>query len=1494
MTQTTPPNPVEFKGGTRRGSRLRRWAIRGVVGLAMGIGGYYLLTQSFVTRWIVTSSLSSLSGGEVTADAVAITLGGEIDLQGGMLRAPGVSGPGGTIFEVRRLRAKTDPWALLRGSVVLEDVEVESPLLRISQSVDDSTVNMARLTPRAGGGGGSAAPTRIGALPRVTVRGGVIELGEHRASGEFTSLRRVEVVGDVEREADEEGAAVLSLRQAENGVAMEGGLEVLGRVSPKALTLELGRLSLSSLPPEQVPTPLREAFRQMQLEGEATGVEFEYSFEGRGVTARIPLAGLAVTLPLEPQPGETKDERKIPLSEEDAKRRMRMEGVSGEIEITAAGLRGELAGTCEGVPYTLKVEWGGWNQGAPFDATITTTAFKLEQQPDILWFAPGVVRLRLAQFDNPTGIVDATVRIFRERPGADLVAMPLQMSGDVRIREGVAAFDRFPYQFRNIDAHITFDQTRIDFRSLTGVAPSGATISATGFIAPPNEFPEVRILVESSNMPTDEKLQVAMRAKGRFFEELFSYDALAALRSAGVLAPSAMEATAAMPHIELGGRASVTALVTRTLGEGQKWGDEITIHFPEMTLLPRAVPYPLLGKDVTIVSRDDLATIETGTFKGLTGADIAITASVDLAAISDPDTAFVPEITVRATDLPADALLIGAIRGIGGATGPQATRNVADDLQEYNLAGTMSLSARVFADARFEDSLAYEVTARPTRLSSRPLSPQGAARVVASDVSGTVTVTNEAVVADFSGTVAHPDGSGSSVVRGELTRALMDGHEPEFEAVFRSPHLDPSLVMEDLVRVPAAAAADEVASLRERYEPRGRLALDLSLSGLEPTNLSASLNSMVGLSVRIGDGRGSIDAPVGAIVFGKEDGQLRLNFQGLEGTIASEGSESGRVRLDGTVDLPGTSEAPERGDARPLAISMVGGRFDCSLLHATLRASGAERVAMILEKIDARGFFDADVVVSNDGRASGTIRPTAIGLNLAGSVLDAVRASGVISFERDQGRFQDLVLEDARGLVLRASGGWQEVAGDAAKASTDAQAAPSVTMQADLELDDSTLSPALVAALPLAAQGVLSDLTVKVDGPVSMRDGTLSLVVGPEGDVGSFQFSGRVGVSRASMIAGVEANDASGTIELGIERQSAGQSPAFELWALIDSVRVAGVSATSARVRVAGSGDGRVLVPLLSAAVHGGRVSATVTLSEPNFQARRTFEVLLQASEIRFASLLDELRETPGAAVVTAAAETGVARDPRDMRDAHDMHDMRDVRATVAAAEAAAAGEAGAGSGEAPDGSRGLLGASFGMTGVQGDALSRRGRGRLTIGGGGRILDLPLLVPLVRATNLQFPVEEQLDHATAEFFILGNVMSFDELTAMSPSVSVHGFGEATWPEMDLNLRFRTRARSQIPLISGVLDTLRNEFFSTRLRGPVRDPVVTMQSFGGTTRLFDRMLSVEESEDERRLNLMEGRGRRPASTSPLRMPGIEDDSVPDDVPIDPAQTPGGVR
>ena len=80
-----------------------------------------------------------------------------------------------------------------------------------------------------------------------------------------------------------------------------------------------------------------------------------------------------------------------------------------------------------------------------------------------------------------------------------------------------------------------------------------------------------------------------------------------------------------------------------------------------------------------------------------------------------------------------------------------------------------------------------------------------------------------------------------------------------------------------------------------------------------------------------------------------------------------------------------------------------------------------------------------------------------------------------------------------------------------------------------------------------------------------------------------------------------------------------------------------------------------------------------------------------------------------------------------------------------------------------------------------------RGRGTATVGGG-RVLNYPLLVPLIRLTNLELPIEEKLDYAYTDFFLSGRRMTLNDVSILSKSVWVFGYGVATLPEMTLDLR----------------------------------------------------------------------------------------------------------
>jgi len=140
-------------------------------------------------------------------------------------------------------------------------------------------------------------------------------------------------------------------------------------------------------------------------------------------------------------------------------------------------------------------------------------------------------------------------------------------------------------------------------------------------------------------------------------------------------------------------------------------------------------------------------------------------------------------------------------------------------------------------------------------------------------------------------------------------------------------------------------------------------------------------------------------------------------------------------------------------------------------------------------------------------------------------------------------------------------------------------------------------------------------------------------------------------------------------------------------------------------------------------------------------------------------------------------------------------------------------------------------------------------------------VNFPLLVPLVRMTNLQLPLNETVDYAEGEFYVRGAYLNFESLSVYSPSVEVVGYGTVTWPGMALDMRFRPRARSRIPLVTAVLEGIRDELMAVRAEGTLGKPVLAISALGGTSRFVGRLIGRERDEQERRLDAIEGRGRR---------------------------------
>src|ERR1051325_11173470 len=331
--------------------RKRRWVRRLLMLALLLVGGYFLVMQSAVTRWIVMGQIGRMAGGRASASSVVLSPSGRIVVRDAKLRAPGVPGEAGTIFSVKRLEAEFSWGSLFHGGLAIHRIQLDEPMARLSQSVDDGTVNLAALKPSK-----SSSPPKE--VPKVIVNGGVIELGEHvtdparvaRGVPEYVPLKRIDVGGEGLEKPDEQGAKLFSFHEVEGAKPVPGGLAVTGRISKEGIRLMLEGLSLSTWTAESMPTPTRDIFKQAAMQGEIPRATITYSYAG-GWEAKIGLKNVAVNLPVRARPDEDDDGNQLPQSEADKNRLLRMEKVSGEMVFTNKGVVGTLNGLLEELPY---------------------------------------------------------------------------------------------------------------------------------------------------------------------------------------------------------------------------------------------------------------------------------------------------------------------------------------------------------------------------------------------------------------------------------------------------------------------------------------------------------------------------------------------------------------------------------------------------------------------------------------------------------------------------------------------------------------------------------------------------------------------------------------------------------------------------------------------------------------------------------------------------------------------------------------------------------------------------------------------------------------------------------------------------------------------------------------------------------------------------------------------------------------------------------------
>ena len=327
-----------------------------------------------------------------------------------------------------------------------------------------------------------------------------------------------------------------------------------------------------------------------------------------------------------------------------------------------------------------------------------------------------------------------------------------------------------------------------------------------------------------------------------------------------------------------------------------------------------------------------------------------------------------------------------------------------------------------------------------------------------------------------------------------------------------------------------------------------------------------------------------------------------------------------------------------------------------------------------------------------------------------------------------------------------------------------------------VEIDATSITDSLYSLMPGRTSSALRGMELQVAESLTLRDATLTLA--PEDGP---NLAGTLGYAGLSGRIGVPIENAIGRATFDASEE------AFEVELSIDELDMAGVGVTETTVLAVRHAAGEpLLIPTLRGRMHDGLLMGrgiVRTSEEPP-----TYEFSAELASVRFAGVLDDL---------------GIS-------------DESDDSAPV---------------------DRGSMDAGVLMQGRLATQASRRGRITARVQGG-RVLDLPGIIPLLELANLQAPSNERVDLAYLDLFIGEKTAHVDRLTLLSNSLRIAGIGEVDIPTLETDLAFSTNGQNYVPILSTLIEGLREELVSIRVTGPLSSPEFRTEQLRNTRALLD--------------------------------------------------------
>ena len=472
---------------------------------------------------------------------------------------------------------------------------------------------------------------------------------------------------------------------------------------------------------------------------------------------------------------------------------------------------------------------------------------------------------------------------------------------------------------------------------------------------------------------------------------------------------------------------------------------------------------------------------------------------------------------------------------------------------------------------------------------------------------------------------------------------------------------------------------------------------------------------------------------------------------------------------------------------------------------------------------------------------AGALEPSALRVHTTAGPVGFRAMSGTVEFSPSEVTFTG-VTGRAENWSFAADGVWRQQ-GDGS------------VLDADLSLDADGIPDQLFALLPQAVREATRAIELNVHGNTTARDVAVH-VTRHAGMPDVFDVAGTILVTDADARLGLPITEMDAALDF--RAKSAAQPNAdgpLTLGFRATRLRALGLRMSNVTAAVRrGETPGSLVVPELTGDCHGGRLVGSVRLGSAPTGAleERPWDGTPYWADIRLAGV----RAAPFIADLRASA----------IESTKPVQNMA-VFATTPLPGGVNAGSTLAVWSEAADHSRGVLDASLTLSGDTGSSASRLGTGEVRVAGG-PLVTMPLVFTLIELSNLTLPVGDRLDTALAQFSIDGDRVVFEQLSARSSTVELFGYGTMDWPTKELDLRLHSRAVNGIPLISDIIENIRDEIVTARITGPLGDVKVKTEQFSAARRVLTALLGGGAGEADRRLREMERAARQSAGDTRL--------------------------